>query len=189
MIHQVFQFLADQINGYLRRRVDDPVHFTHYVDVLPAGDGINNDHAVRMILVNVEEEKVFRSQQPTIRNIDSQRAYLAPEVKLNLFILFSAHYSNTTYKDALQAISYIILFFQSHSTFNNQGHPALGTIEQLNIELHSLNFEQQNQIWASLGDKYKPSVMYKIRMLVVQDQDIEKSTPAIMGVETNLVSG
>jgi Pvc16 N-terminal domain len=187
MIHQVFQFLADQLNGYLRKRVDDPVHYTHFVEMLPAGDAVTNDHAVRMILVNVEEEKVFRSQQPTIRMVNSQTEYLAPEVKLNLYILFSAHYSGTTYKDALQAISYIILFFQSHGSFTNLAYPALGTsIEHLNIELHSLNFEQQNQIWASLGDKYKPSVMYKVRMLVLQDTETEKSMPAITGVSYEL---
>ena len=48
-------------------------------------------------------------------------------------------------------------------------------IQQLILELYSPSFDQLNQIWASLSIGYLPSVMYKVRMLIV---DANQQTPA-----------
>jgi hypothetical protein len=37
------------------------------------------------------------------------------------------------------------------------------------VELHSLNFEQINHLWSVSGGKYLPSVMYKIRQVVIDE--------------------
>ena len=44
-------------------------------------------------------------------------------------------------------------------------------ILKLIVELHSLNFEQINHMWSTLGGKYLPSVMYKIRQVTL-DEDL-----------------
>jgi hypothetical protein len=33
----------------------------------------------------------------------------------------------------------------------------------------SMNFEQVNHLWATLGGKYLPSVLYKVRMVAIED--------------------
>ena len=33
----------------------------------------------------------------------------------------------------------------------------------------SMNSEQVNHLWATLGGKYLPSVLYKVRMLTIED--------------------
>ena len=35
--------------------------------------------------------------------------------------------------------------------------------------MYSLNFEEQNQLWGSLGAKYMPSVLFKIRTIGIVD--------------------
>jgi Pvc16 N-terminal domain len=72
-------------------------------------------------------------------------------------------------------IGHIMQFFQSQNYFTPLTHPALDArIEQINVDLFTLNFEQINHIWSTLGGKYLPSVMYKVRQLAVEDENAEE---------------
>ena len=57
-------------------------------------------------------------------------------------------------------------------------------IEKLIVEMISLTFEQQNHMWGTLGAKYLPSVLYKVRMLVVQ-RSAEAPASLVSEVQTN----
>lgn len=71
-------------------------------------------------------------------------------------------------------ISYIIRFFQHRNVFTPQNSPSLDPgIEKMIADLHSLGFEQLNHLWAILGGKYLPSVMYKFRLLIL-DEDLQQ---------------
>jgi len=42
---------------------------------------------------------------------------------------------------------------------------------QLILELVTPSFSEQNEIWGSLRAAYLPSAMYKLKLIVFQDQD------------------
>ena len=42
-----------------------------------------------------------------------------------------------------------------------------------------MTFEQQNHLWASLGAKYMPCVMYKVGIMAIQDMQIEAKVPLV----------
>jgi hypothetical protein len=72
-------------------------------------------------------------------------------------------------------LSYILQFFQYQNVFTPISHPALDSrIQKLIVDLYSLNFEQVNHLWSTLGGKYLPSVLYKVRQVTV-DEDITTS--------------
>ncbi len=53
-------------------------------------------------------------------------------------------------------------------------HPSLDPgIEKLVFELYNLSFEQLNQVWGMLGGKYYPSVLYKMRVISIDEMSIE----------------
>jgi hypothetical protein len=52
-------------------------------------------------------------------------------------------------------------------------------IIKLIVELYTLNFEQQNHLWGFLGAKYMPSVMYKARLLSIQEAHAADDQPPI----------
>ena len=52
-------------------------------------------------------------------------------------------------------------------------------IGRLMINLHPITFEQQNNLWASLGAKYMPSVVYKIRTISFTDAEPKMEAPPI----------
>ncbi|HXS15683.1 MAG TPA: Pvc16 family protein, partial [Polyangiaceae bacterium] len=42
-------------------------------------------------------------------------------------------------------------------------------IKELSVELYTMNFEQVNHLWSTLGGKYMPSVLYKVRNLSISE--------------------
>jgi len=47
------------------------------------------------------------------------------------------------------------------------------------VELMSLTYEQLNQVWAFVGGKQLPSVIYRVRMIVLQDVEQSSIQPPI----------
>ncbi|PON18283.1 hypothetical protein C2W62_08665 [Candidatus Entotheonella serta] len=72
----------------------------------------------------------------------------------------------------LRAISHIIQFFQKHRLITPQSNPRLSDeIEQLVMELTTLPFAEQNEVWNALRTSYRPSVLYKVKMVVFHDDE------------------
>jgi hypothetical protein len=85
-------------------------------------------------------------------------------------VLFVARF--TQYEEALRYLSLIIRYFQNHPVSNHHEAPELSeNIEQLVMELITLPFSQQNEVWNALRVTYHPSVLYKVKMIVFQDED------------------
>lgn len=131
-----------------------------------------NDKAI-ISVVNVEEDRVAKMQENYIKT-DATTVYKSPPVYLNLYVLFAVN--RLDYKESLQWLGHIIQYFQHQNVFTPDSHPALGEtpIQKLIIDLHTLNFEQSNQMWSTLGGKYIPSVLYKIRQVTI-DENLKQS--------------
>lgn len=120
-------------------------------------------------LVNVEEDRLSK-QQENYTKTDKGISYKAPPVYINVYILIAIN--RTEYAESLRWLSYVIQYFQHQSVFTPLSHPLLeGKAERLIVDLHSLNFEQVNHLWSTLGGKYLPSVLYKVRQVTI-DEDI-----------------
>ncbi len=177
MLRETFQFFADELNKYLilkqvvssdtPRVVVGNVARAYDNETLSGSDPIIN-RAI-LSLVNIEEDRVSRQQENYTKS-DTGTKYKSPPLFLNLYMLVSSNRSN--YSQSLAWISHIIQFFQYQNVFTPITHPSLDSrIKKLIVELHSLNFEQINHLWSTLGGKYLPSVMYKIRQVTL-DEDL-----------------
>ena len=178
MINESLQFIADELNKYLVLKMgpaNEPPRLilgnvSRLFDGEVAATGLVN--RVILSLVNVEEDRVAKQQENFVRTDISTR-YKNPQLYLNLYILFSAN--RTGYPDALQHLSYILQFFQFQHVFTPVTHPDLDPrIQKLIVDLCTLNFEQVNHLWSTLGGKYIPSVLYKVRQITI-DEDLTVS--------------
>ena len=178
MINESLQFIADELNKYLVLKMgpaNEPPRLilgnvSRLFDGEVAATGLVN--RVIMSLVNVEEDRVAKQQENFVRTDVSTR-YKNPQLYLNLYILFSSN--RTGYPDALQHLSYILQFFQFQHVFTPITHPDLDQrIQKLIVDLCTLNFEQVNHLWSTLGGKYIPSVLYKVRQITI-DEDLTLS--------------
>lgn len=177
MLLETFQFIADELNKYLILKgvvsSDTPrvelgnVARAYDTDTLTGSDPIAN--RVILSLVNVEEDRVSKQQENYVKSIVSTR-YKSPPLFLNLYMLVSVNRNN--YGQSLAWLTHVLQFFQFQNVFSPITHPSLDSrILKLIVELHTLNFEQINHLWSTLGGKYLPSVMYKIRQVTL-DEDL-----------------
>jgi len=177
MLKETFQFFADELNKYLivkgvassdtPRVVLGNVARAYDSDTLGGSDAISN-RAI-LSLVNIEEDKASKQQENYIKT-DISTKYKSPLLFLNLYMLVSANRNN--YSQSLTWLGHILQFFQFQNVFTPLTHPSLDSrILKLIVELYSLNFEQTNHLWSTLGGKYLPSVMYKVRRVTL-DEDL-----------------
>jgi hypothetical protein len=101
--------------------------------------------------------------------------------------MFAANFQK--YDVALKYLSLVLTYFQSHPAFTTDNQPALDPrIGKLTVELQSLTYEQLNQIWAFIGGKLLPSIVYKVRMVALQDETPKAVQPPITQIKSDIRS-
>lgn len=179
MIDKALEFICDQVNAYLKLKyaaTEDMILLDNIAwhDVADADD--NDKSSAFLSLINIEEDRISRSQESFVRN-NGNVIYKNPKVFLNLYLLFSVNLKH--YDDSLQRLSYIIQFFQYRNVFNplttpgNPAHPFPGGVDQLIFDLYTLSFQDLNNLWGIMGSKYLPSVTYKMRLAIIDENFIE----------------
>ncbi|HNW98470.1 MAG TPA: DUF4255 domain-containing protein [Bacteroidales bacterium] len=165
MIDNALTFIKKYVSEELNSRLGAPVE-TKIDSISKEG----SSDSLYITLINIEEEKFYKNQNHYRKEnvYDSSYKIVNPEIKLNLYILFSAQ--KTDYTEALKQISHIITIFQGKNVFEKDDFPKeITNLESLIIELYSLSFEQNNSLWQTMGSKIVPSVLYKVKLLSIQD--------------------
>lgn len=178
MISNSLVFLKDRLNTYFKAgqapdvSQEDPVVFLDGQNMEPLTFKLG---AVSVLLINIEEENTLRAPNLYTRiSPEGITQKINPDIRLNLFVLFVARYKQ--YEESLRNLSDIIRYFQNQRVFNHQNAPELSDeIDQLVIELVTLPFSEQNEVWNALRVTYHPSVLYKVKMVVFQDQDVTEA--------------
>jgi hypothetical protein len=183
MIFETLSFLAAEINKYLNLKlasISDPRlklgNVSRALDTTLTGAASLEDKAI-LSLVNIEEDRVAKQHENEFKN-GLKTIYKNPPLLLNLYILLAINKDN--YQDSLILLGHIVQFFQYQSRFTPLTHPSLDSrIEKLTVELYTLNFEQVNHLWSTLGGKYLPSALYKVRQLTI-NEDVEVSESGLI---------
>jgi len=174
MIDRALTFFQDRLNTYIKIKTggqkEDVVHFP---EIQPPRDLSLPSNTVSIMLIGLEEERTFRSganQSQRLGNgvtIDG-----ISRLCLNLHVMFISNF--TDYVESLRILSLILKFFRSYRTFDRSNSPALSPeIEKLTTELINLSFMEQGELWRSLEMPSSPSVLYKVRMLIFEDMEME----------------
>jgi len=195
MLRTTFEFLSDELNAYIKRK--DSTNFGNE-DVVVVSSLMNPDGTfavstegsdvskVILTLINLEEDRIADSQY-NYQKIDDRIQVINPPVNINAFVLFSVFANN--YSTALRLLSYVMAFFQGRQVFDSDQYPQINAkvdadkpwqkVGRLLVTFHSTTFEQQNNLWAALGAKYMPNVIYKIRTISFIDSEPKMETPPI----------
>jgi len=181
MIYEALSCLTDEINEYFRNKLrisEDKVVLSGLI----SQDGtvaIQGENKVAITLVNVEKENSGGAS-------GSSFVSKSGATHVNLYVLFSAYFSSGNYPEALRFLSFIIAYFQYKNVFTPSNTPRLDKgIDKLVFEMASITPEQLNNVWGSLGAKYMPSVIYKMRMLTFDESIIKEYRPAVSGIDSD----
>jgi hypothetical protein len=190
MLNESLRFIAGEVSKYLSFKLgpttEERLVLANVATVFDNDTGGTTESLTNkaiLSLVNVEEDKVAKIHENYYSDVDKVH-YKNPPVLLNLYILFSMNRND--YKESLLWLSSVIQFFQFQHVFTHDSHPELDDgIAKLIIELHTLNFEQSNHLWGTLGGKYLPSVMYKVRQLTIDENVATAESGLIKKISVN----
>lgn len=191
MIDLTLKFLTDEINQYLASKPNLVMsdmslvmgNASRIFDTETTNIEIPMANKAVVSVVNVEEDRIVREQE-NFRKTANGIVYQNPPVYLNLYVLFVMNHKS--YSTALRWLSYVIQFFQHQHVFTPLTHPSLDEgVRKLTAELYSMSFEQNNQLWSTLGGKYLPSVLYKIRQVTVDENITNKGGGVIRDIIIN----
>jgi len=186
MIDVALQFLRAELNTFFLSSTGSDtvkVKLSNVVD--DAGKYAFEQELIGASVINIEEERMVKAHLPQHNYVNGQHVISPPELKLNLYLLFAANFK--IYEEALKYLSYILTYFQSHPSLTQEEFPGLDPrIEKLILELQSPTFEQWNQIWGCNGGKQLPSLLYKVRMVILLPAAPTGVQPPIVRISANL---
>lgn len=200
MISDALTFLVAQLNEYLQAKMGDAPLVIQKRLVNGGGD-IAGENKVICQLVNVEEERVGKAQVPYAPPVGSGFPVRNPELRVNLSVLFATISPDTNNNDteeeeeyvtSVRMLSYVIQFFQYRHYFTTDNSPTLpASIGSLVVELYPISLESQNYLWASLGAKYRPSVVYKVRLITIFEDTMTNvaGTPRFLDSNSHTSNG
>jgi hypothetical protein len=181
MIDKTMNFLVGELNSLLANR------FQSNEDLAVLSSLANPDGSLPpaienklvLSLINVERDPSANAGCRPVRNVGEGLGRVSPPLGLNLLVLVTASFSSK-YGEALKVLSHVMAFFQAKPSFNAQNSAAFpASMEKLSVELVNLSIHEINNVWSILGAKYMPSIAYKVRMLVMQENWITERISAL----------
>lgn len=189
MIDETVKFIEKELNAYFRFRmetIEDKVLASGLVNQ-DGSSAVKDENKVVISLVDLQEEGVLKNTgvSHALRQGGFVKSPLP--VHLNLYLLFSSLFSTGNYTESLRYLSEVILFFQARPVFDRAGYPALQStnIERLVFEMYHPDYQARNNLWSTLGAKYVPSVIYKVKMLTLHDMPTGQPLPGIRSTDNN----
>jgi hypothetical protein len=176
MIDEVLVYLRDHLNAAIKvspppGEATSAPETVRFIEGDKWGESVTFPlGAVSELLVNIEQEHTLRRADPYLRlSADGGRQQGPPDIRMNLYVLFVAHFKQ--YADSLRALSRVVRHFQTHRVFNRANSPGLSSaVDHLVMELVTLPFAEQNEIWGALRTSARPSLLYRVRMVVFREE-------------------
>jgi len=183
--------MIDVVLYFIQKKLSDTID-ENQIDVEHVSEISSGSTKLVMSVINVEEEATVKNFPASVR-INGELKRKNPPKFLNIYVLFIA--SHSVYKTALDRLSKVITFFQNKRYFSSEDNDVdndqifPNNIEKITVEMYSLKLEELNHLWGILGGVYYPSVLYKVRVLRMEDNvkgEDEKEIKEIK-METNIL--
>lgn len=186
VIDAALKFLTDQINAQLLRRTGTSLGEAELGPLVDdKGAWVQPVNSLRLALFQIDEERSLREQMPSHVLVGGREVVMPPPLKLNLVIVLAARFQQ--YDQALRTLSLALNYFQSHPLFTPTDSPGLPAgLDRLTVELQSYGPEQLNQMWTCFGAKHLPAIIYRLRMVVLQDDEPTGTGQPITTIDTVL---
>ena len=177
MIDQALGVVAERLKGHLaaRYKMPDLVKLSPLTDVegRPAKDA---REGLVMFLTNIARDTTPRP--PPIRS-GAQIQHAQP-LHLDVYFMVASAYEPELYQEGLKLLSAVLMYFQTYPVMTRVNAPEMPAgLEQLSIEISNLRVEEMGQMWGNLGGRYVPSVMFKMRSVMIDSGAMTDVVPLI----------
>lgn len=177
MIDQALKLISDRLNAHLSSvfSVGEDL-----VAVGPLTDAEGKPTAETRNLLTLFITNIAQDSVPRGTGRYGAQIGQAPPIHLDVYFMLASGHDPEIYGEGLKLISAALMFFQANPVLTPRNAPEMPAgITQLTIELSNLKVEEVGQLWGNLGGRYVPSVMFKMRSVMIDAGAIKSITPLI----------
>jgi hypothetical protein len=99
---------------------------------------------------------------------------------LNLYVMAAANFTGNNYPEALKFLSLVVGFFHGRPVLDHSNCPELApAIDKLILDIENTPPQAMSNIWGVLGGRYLPSVLYRVRMVVIDSANVHGRVPRV----------
>ena len=139
-----------------------------------------NQNKIIISMVHLEQEttrQVYGNRMPNGAGV----ARVNPPVLFNIQTLIGANFDD--YSEALKLLTAAIGFFQQNLVLNRASNPDMPQgLDQLQFEIENLSLFDIHNLWSSMGAKYLPSILYKLRHVTIDLERIRQAEERVTQV-------
>lgn len=188
MIDVALLYIRDVIDQYLVTRLG-VAGKSVILHSLSSAESVQLDTARNKVVITLIglESEINKQFYGGVRSEVSQVAHVNPPVYFNLGILISVNFDD--YAEALKQLTCVIEFFQATPSLDRVNHPAMPAgLTALKFEIENSPSEKMHNVWTALGVNYLPSIVYKVRHVVVQSEQVTGKSAFVQEVPGVVVS-
>lgn len=183
MIAKALRHIVDELNDYLDNllNVQNQIYTAEITNIQKSGDGNAGNPGIKVALINVEEDKVYKNHLLPLEGRPAQAidpihplgGIMAMRLNLYVLVAFNAQNNNDSqgYLDTLTVMTHVLRYFHSNPYQKVLVQSNPDQYIGLEIEYHNISLEDSNNMWSNLGGEQKPYAMYKIKMLEIRADD------------------
>ena len=167
------KFYAEKMDQYVAR--------THpqqegCVEVGYIGNSVEaKPNKIRLFLFSTEREPT-PNKMNSLRTSGTASGAGYPDLIMNMNVLVAALFEEKKYAESLSFFSEALHFIQSCPVFTVDG-------VRYTVEVVSLGLSETNNLWSCLGSQCFPSVMCKIRRLLISSGTVANVAPVNKGYQ------
>lgn len=174
--------------GYLRNRLNDRLVPTGssedevLLSSISQADGTmvpEADQKLMMFVLNIERDVMPGSRGAALSSGSSVLESHRP-LHFNIYTMVASCAAGKFYAGGLEKLSKAAAFFQSHPVFDHANSPDLDPrIDRLTLQIENVELSTVSHLWGVLGGSYRPSLLYKVRMVTIDDDAVIGEVPTI----------
>jgi len=189
VIDAALNLIAGQLNQHFRRvfQVTEDMAVTAS---LFEPDGSPNPliaNRLAVFLTGIERDGTFAQAAPSQPAMGTRlEAY--PAVHLNLLVMIAANFAGSSYKEALKFLAGSITFLQGKPIMDHQNAPEMDpSLERLVLAIENLGTQDLHGLWGIHGGRYLPSVLYRVRTVSLDANQVLGRAPSIRQLDTGVM--
>ena len=163
MIRKILKCYVDLLNEYLLKNHRHPEGVASVGQIGSSTENIQNQMVVS--LLNVERETAGGINARVSMSSNGTYTKMQPSLWLNLNVILAAVFDVKRYEESLSVLSDAMGFVQVCPKFEVDG-------QAYTIEIVNCSMQDYNNVWTLLGGHCYPSVICKIRNLVIDGLEV-----------------
>ncbi|VAW84536.1 FIG00487673: hypothetical protein [hydrothermal vent metagenome] len=189
MIDAAIGHIASELNQHIRRTYslsEDMVVVSNLLEQ-DGSVSVHVNNKLVIFLVNIEKDTVPQQPAHMARPDGGRSVVSSAPLYLNLYVMVAGNFSGSNYTEGLKFISTAISFFQRQPMLDQKNTPALDKrIERLMLDIENQGMHNLSGLWGMLSGKYLPSVLYKMRVVTFDADDVQQQDSAMTKPEFKL---